>query len=192
MLDLSIFDKEDFHTRLQMAQIDRLRVNKDENIVLIRGFVGGADGRQYTQFNTAMSEAKDLYAKQNIIIDSKMYTNDYVKNIMKWGPTELVDKLLEADAHILQTHLTEGNIGKTASWNVPNILSNLDRLKFHLGNIMGARNNCPVFRQGKKEIYDRLPDYCLPTLIIDLPRESWDSSLDVGTLSSTDKAKIQR
>jgi hypothetical protein len=52
-----------------MAQIEKMRVNKDENVVLIRGFVGGADGRQYTQFNTAMSEAEAYYAKQNIIIN---------------------------------------------------------------------------------------------------------------------------
>jgi hypothetical protein len=190
-MDFSIFNREDFHTKLQIAQIQSLRTN-EEDAILIRGFVGGADGRQYTQFNTAMSEAKAYYAERNIIINCEMYTNDFVKNIMKWGPTELVDKILEGDAHIILTHLTEANIAKTPSWNVPNILANLDRLKFHLGNTMGARNNCPVLRQGKREIYEHLPDYCLPTLIIDLPRESWDSSLNLGTLNSSDINKVSR
>jgi hypothetical protein len=191
-VDFTIFDREDLNTKLQIAQIERLRINQDKNVILIRGFVGGADGRQYTPFNTAMSEVKAHYAKQNIIIKSEMYTNDFVKNIMKWGPTEMIDHILEGDAHVILTHLTEANIGKTASWNVPNILSNFDRLKFHLGNTMGVRNKCPVLRQGKREIYEMLPDYCLPTLIIDLPRESWDPTLDLGTLNSADVAKIRR
>ena len=88
---------------------------------------------------------------------------------LKLGPTEFVSHVLEGDAHLYITHFHEGNIAKTASWNVPNILSNLDRLSHHLGNLMGARNKCPVYRQGKREIYEMLPDHCLPTLFIDLP-----------------------
>ena len=37
-----------------------------------------------------------------------MLTNDEVKNGFKWGPTELIDNILEADAHIMATHFTEG------------------------------------------------------------------------------------
>ena len=132
-----------------------------------------------------MSAAKAHYAAQNITITSEMFINDVVKNVLKWSPTEMTDKILEADAHIMATHFTEGNIAKTASWNVPNILSNLDRLKYHLGNTMGERNRCPVLRQGKREIYARLPEHCLPTLIVDMPMpslEAWNGTLSIDVM----------
>ena len=177
-MDFSIFDKRDISAKIQIAQIENLRINKIDNVILFRGFVGGADGRQYTQFNTAMSRATVHYASKNIIIDSIMYTNDFIKNIMKWGPTELIDHLLEGDAHLCLTHLHEANIAKTASWNIPNILSDLSRLEYHLGNTMGVRNRCPVLRSGKKEIYKMMTDHCLPTLIVELPFDDWNGTLD--------------
>ena len=177
-MDFSIFKKTDLATKFKIAQIERSKINFDDNVVLIRGLLGGADGRQCSAFSAAMSKAKVHYAKQNITIQSDMYLNDTIKNILNWGPTELVDHILQADAHIMVTHFTEGNIAKTASWNVPNILSNLDRLKYHLGNTMGGRNRCPVLRQGKSEIYAMLPDHCLPTLIVDMPmHEGWNLTL---------------
>ena len=183
MLDYSIFHRTDLSTKFKIAQIEKSRINFDDNIVLIRGLLGGSDHRQYAPFNSAMSLAKAHYAKQNIIIKSEMQLNDTVKNILKWSPTDLVDHILEADAHIMATHFTEGNIAKNGSWTVPNILSNLDRLKYHLGNVMGERNSCPVLRQGKKEIYARLPDHCLPTLIIDMPYlEAWDGTVSVAAM----------
>ena len=168
MLDYSIFNKTDLSTRFKIAQIEKFRINFDDDIVLIRGLLGGSDHRQYAPFNSAMSLAKAHYAKQNITIKSEMQINDTVKNVLKWSPTDLIDHVLEADAHIMATHFTEANIAKNGSWTVPNMLSNLDRLKHHLGNTMGDRNGCPVLRQGKKEIYARLPDHCLPTLIVDM------------------------
>ncbi len=187
-MDFSVFSKTDLASRFKIAQMKKTRINFDPNVVLIRGLLGGSDGRQYNQFNTAMSKAQAHYAKQNITITAEMYLNDTVKNILRWGPTELVDNILEADAHIMVTHLTEGNIAKTASWNVRNILSNLDRLQFHLGNTMGDRNRCPVLRQGKKEIYERLPEHTVPTLIIDLPYEAWNE----GMLDANVMDEIQR
>ena len=172
-MDFSIFEKRDLQTKIQVAQIKNLRVNKDDDVILFRGFVGGSDGRQYTHFNEAMAKAKIHYAHQGITLKSEMYINDVVKNSKRWGPTELIDHILEADIHIVSTHLSEGNIAKTASWNIPNILSNLSRLKYQLGNVMGIRNNCPVLRQGKKEIYARMQDYCLPTMVVDLPTDHW-------------------
>ena len=187
-MDFSIFKKTDLSTRFKIVQIEKSKINADDNVVLIRGLIGGSDGRQYSPFNSAMSLVKAHYSEQNITIQSEMLTNDTVKNILKWGPTEMIDNVLEADVHIMATHFTEGNIAKTASWNVPNILSNLDRLKFHLGNTMGNRNQCPVLRQGKKEIYAQLPEYCLPTLIVDTQiDEAWD-----GTISAAVMDEIKR
>ena len=61
---------------------------------------------------------------------------------------------------------------------MPNILNNLDRLKYHLGNLMGEKNSCPVNRQGKREIYDIMSDYCLPTEIIALPMDGLWTGLE--------------
>jgi hypothetical protein len=120
-----------------------------------------------------MARAQDLYGKQGITLISGMYEQDTIKNILKFGPTEFTSHVLQGDVHLYITHFHEGNVAKTGSWNIPNILANVDRLSHHLGNLMGARNKCPIYRQGKKEVYEMLPDHCLPTLIINLPVEDW-------------------
>jgi hypothetical protein len=173
MVDTSIFDSLNISDRIQIAQIRRLRVNKDPSTVLFRGFLGGEGGRQLEEFTRAMTKAQDLYRKQGITVISEMYDQDTIKNVLKLGPREFTTYVLEGDAHLYITHFHEGNIAKTASWNIPNILANVDRLSHHLGNLMGAKNKCPIYRQGKKEVYEMLPDHCLPTLIINLPLENW-------------------
>ncbi len=67
---------------------------------------------------------------------------------------------------------------------MPNILSNLNRLKYHLGNLIDVKNDCPIYRQGKKEVYASISDYCLPTEIINLPLTGW-----TGDLNETEKQK---
>jgi len=172
-LDLSIFERTDLHSRMMIQQIEDYRVNSDQaDIILCRCFVGGS--RQLDEFNTARRRAELFYKNRGIKLIVDIYENDWVKNVLKLNPTELTDRLLEADFHLFITHFHEGSIAKTSSWNMPNILSNLDRLKFHLGNLMGDMNSCPIFRQGKREVYEVLPDYCLPTIMVDLPMTTWD------------------
>ena len=127
------------------------------------------------EFNAAVSRAEIRFKSRNIRLIVRMYCNDYIKNIAKLTPTTLVDRMIEADFHIGITHFHEGNVAKSGAWNIQNILSNVDRLKNHLGNLMGKSNECPIFRQGKREVYEELSDYCLPTLIIELPTAAtWD------------------
>lgn len=64
-MDFSIFKKTDLSTRFKISQIEKSKINVDDNVVLIRGLLGGSDGRQYAQFNSA--------------ITSEMLTNDEVK-----------------------------------------------------------------------------------------------------------------
>jgi hypothetical protein len=52
---------------------------ENDNVVLIRGLLGGSDGRQFAQFISAMSSAKAHYSEQGITIISEMFTNDEVK-----------------------------------------------------------------------------------------------------------------
>ena len=44
MMDFSIFDKSDISTKFKIAQIEKAKINSDENVVLIRGLIGGSDG----------------------------------------------------------------------------------------------------------------------------------------------------
>ena len=81
-MDFSIFKKKnDLSTRFKISQIE------NDNVVLIRGLLGGSDDRQFAQFISAMSSAKAHYSEQGITIISEMFTNDEVKNGLKWGPT---------------------------------------------------------------------------------------------------------
>ena len=178
-MDFSIFDKTDIHTKLQISQFEALRINRDNTRVLCHGYIGGADNRHLVEVTAAMGRAVTYFRnKECITLDYNFYNNDEIKNIKKWGPTETVDHVTKADFHLWTSHFHEGNIGKTPSWNMPNILSNLDRLEYHVGNLMGVKNKCPVLRQGKKEIYEIMKDYCLPTAIINVPTSYWPGRLD--------------
>ena len=187
-LDWSIFEREDITSRLLIKQIEQLRINKDLDTILCRSFIGGSGGRQLDEFNAGISRAQVHFKKRGIKLAVEYLCNDFVKNEARFSPTDLVDRLLEADIHLGITHFHEGNIAKTGAWNIKNVLSNLDRLKYHLGNLMGDSNGCPIFRQGKREVYETLPDYCLPTLIIDLPEKSWNPE---RVISSKDKKRLK-
>jgi hypothetical protein len=179
MIDTSIFDSPNLNDRIQIAQIRHLRINKDPKNVLIRGFTGGKGGRQLEEFTCAMTKAQMLYEKQGYRIISEMHNQDTIKNVCKLTPTAFTDYVLQGDIHLYITHLHEGNVAKSTSWNIPNILANVDRLSHHLGNLMGVKNKCPIYRQGKMEVYEMLQDHCLPTLKIHLPLQNeyvWDET----------------
>ena len=186
-VDDSIFNNTDLYSRIMIRQIEECRINKEIDVILCRCFIGGRDGRQLSEFTAASNRAKLIYESRGIKLLMTFYDQDSIKNIEKWTPTDLTDHLLEADFHIMVTHLHEGNIAKNGSWNIPNILSNLDRLKYHQGNLMGAMNSCPIYRQGKREVYECLQDHCLPTLIVNLPSENWDG---VHPITKEDTAKV--
>jgi hypothetical protein len=178
-MDFSIFDKTDLHTKLQISQFEARRINHDDSTVLCYGFTGGADNRHLSEVTAAMGRAVTHFREnESITLDYTFYNNDEIKNNNKWGPTETIDHITRANFHLWTTHFHEGNIGKTVSWNLPNILSNLDRLEYHLGNLMGAKNRCPILRQGKIEVYEIMNDYCLPTAAINLPLSFWPGHLD--------------
>ena len=186
-LDESIFDCRDLHSRMLISQIEENRINKEVDRVVCRAFIGGRDGRQLVEFNAAVGRAKLYFLDRGIKLDIKLFDQDTIINVLEWTPTELVDRFLEADFHIFITHLHEGSIAKNGSWNMFNILANLDRLKYHLGNLMGSANSCSIYRQGKREVYEKLHDYCLPTITVELPRDTWDN---VNPLSNEDTAKV--
>jgi len=168
------------------------RINKNPKRILIRAFEGAASGRCIELFNAAVRRATEVLNGRGIEVMFESFSSDEVKNGNSWSPTDLVDALLEADIHLLYTHLHEGNIGKTIEWNINNILGNLDRLEFHLGNFMGARTKCHIFRQGKIEIYKLMPDYCLPSVAVTLPALDWTDDGKCDFISSEDMEALEK
>jgi hypothetical protein len=169
-----------------------LRVNKNRNVILIRAFSGSASGRAIEPFFTAIRRATETFRQRNITLQVEIYSNDLIKNVLRWSPCELVDRLLESDVHLLATHLHEGNIGKTIEWNIPNILANVSRLEFHLGNIMADNVYCPVNEQGKIKIYKIMPEYCLPTVSVTLPLLDWVDDVDGAFISAEDMEALKK
>ena len=81
----------------------------------------------------------------------------------------MLSGLLAADIHMVTTHPNQSMIAKRGddSWNMETLLSNYDRLQYHLGVPNGKYIDCPVFTQNKKHLYTKLLelDLCLPTIL---------------------------
>ena len=153
----------------------------EDNIILIRVFLGGSKSVQAEDLEYAIvkvvNKCKDSFG---LTIRVEKFTNDDVRNRLKWSIDDLIDSLLESDIHIISTHVHQGNVSKTDSWNMFNISNNINRLEYHLGIPMGKHIHCPVFTQDKMEIYRYLGDLSDPTIEILLD----------DTVSETDIAKI--
>ena len=88
------------------------------------------------------------FSSRSYLIKIENFTNDRVKNVLRWSVSDLIDSLLAADIHIIRTHVHQGNIAQTENWNMDNILHHINRLEYHLGVPMGKYIQCPVFTQG--------------------------------------------
>jgi hypothetical protein len=167
-MDLSVLNKSDVDSIIKIAEIAALRKRPlEDNYILIRIFIGGMKSVQAEVLEHAIVEVVNK-CKNNFGLNIKVekFTNDDVRNRLKWSINELIDALLESDIHIISTHVHQGNVSKTDSWNMINILSNIDRLEYHLGIPMGKHIRCPVFRQDKMELYKHLDELSAPTIEI--------------------------
>jgi hypothetical protein len=165
--------------------MDDIKINTNLDEILIRGFIGGREGRQSDFIVTAVNDATAFYSKRGIQLHTELYHQDAVKNTLRWSPQELTNKLIEADIHILGAHFHEANIAKTDEWNMWNIWSATDRLEFHLGYPNGQYVHCPNLRGDKYMVNDILgEEYCLPQMKLDLPRTRWDEGF-ISTLNAT-------
>lgn len=191
-MDVSIYYRWDTASLVQVQLMRALRVNKNPNVILIRAFSGAHEGRSSEPFFTAIRRATQTFRERNITLEVEIYSNDRIKNVLRWSPGELVDRLLEADMHLLATHLHEGNIGRTIEWNIPNILANISRLEFHLGNIMADNVHCPVNEQGKIKVYKIMSEYCLPTVSVTLPFLEWVDDADGAFISPEDMDALKK
>lgn len=183
-MDISVFEKSDLESRLRFIEYDAIKKNLVSNKVLIRVMLGGSNGRQNAEVTRALFQVEQNFRlkRPDLTVCIESFTNDQVKNTLKWSVDELITKLIESDVHVVACALHEGNVGKTVKWNIPNILDNLDRLEHHLGAPMGKYIRCPVFRSDKAEVYKHLfsANLCVPTIEISIELESISSlELDI-------------
>ena len=190
-MDTLDFDSRDINVFLARCLHEGLRSNKDPKVVLIHAFLGAVFGEQQTPLSVALDEVKVHYIEsRGIKLAIRALTNDYVKNKLHWTCTELFTWLLSADIHLLPTHLHQGMMGLgglevDGTWNIPNILKNFERLRYHLGTPCGKYIDCPITTQNKMEYYRALQTVglCAPTISVDISRE---------TISPEDILKIIR
>jgi hypothetical protein len=165
--------------------MDDMRINKNLDEILLRGFIGGRAGRQADFIVTAVNDATAFYRSQGIELRAELYHQDAIKNNLGWSPQTFATKLIESDIHLVGAVFHEGNISKTPEWNIWNIWDATDRLEFHLGYPNGHHVHCLNFRGDKYQVNELLgEEYCLPQMKLDLPRASWTDGF-ISTLKFT-------
>jgi hypothetical protein len=174
-MDTSNFDSDNINVFLARVQIDALRENKDPRKVLIRAFLGGVGGEQTGPLNRAYLRVHEAYIARGIKLVLQTFHNDMVKRTYHWTCTELFDHLIAADIHLLPTHLHQGMmaLGGTDTWNILNILRNIERLRYHVGIPSGVYTGNSVGNQDKIRYLEPLEraGLCAPTLAVDLCEE---------------------
>jgi hypothetical protein len=168
----AIFDPPCSVELLDSAVMEALRENSDPKTVVIKSFSGGSDGQQKSVLSLVIESLIVKYKTRGITIVFIEFTNDLIRNVLRLNCTDTFTALLAADIHIIPTHLHQGMLAKggTDTWNMENILQNIERLRYHLGYPCGMHLDCPVFSQNKTMLYDRLfaADLCLPTISVSI------------------------
>ena len=170
-MDLSILDNTDADSLMQLAEIAAIKENRlqsDNKIILIRVFLGGSLAAQVDSLQHALLIVVKQFLKVNVTVKVEYFTNDVVRNTLKWTVYDLIHSLLESDIHLIGTLLHQGNVAKSQYWSMQNISSNIDRLQYHLGIPMGKYIHCPVFRQDKLTLYECLNEFSAPTIGVSL------------------------
>ena len=181
-----MLDNTDTDSLFHMAEIAGMRkkrLQSDNKIILIRVFLGESLAVQVDSLQHALLTVLKNFSKIGITVKVEYFTNDDVRNKLKWTVNELINSLLESDIHLIGTHLHQGNVAKSQYWNMQNISTNIDRLQYHLGIPMGKFIHCPVFRQDKLTLYECLNKFSAPTIGV---------SLNDKKLSDVDLTRITR
>ena len=170
-MDLSVLTLSDIDSVMKRAEVEALKENHDPKRVLIRIYFGADHATQVAPLTAATHRIISLFESRGIEIKVQTFTNNEVKNDLKWSVNELIDCLLAADIHIVSSHIHQGNLTKTALWNITNISSQFERLKYHLGFPMGNSVLCPVLWGDHFTVFDALGDLCPPSIQISLMHE---------------------
>ena len=79
-------------------------------------------------------------------------------------PTELINRLLDSDVHFILSHIHQSLLERNIGWRIDDLMSNLERLKYHKGFPSGEQLSCPVFTQDKYDYISRIAGYSIPTM----------------------------
>jgi len=154
---------------MQITVINKNGAMGQIQLRLIHVFGGGEGGWQIGPFAAACRET--YFAEY---VGDLRFEVMYVSDIKKcnWSPDQFVDWLLEADCHIIITHLHQG----IPQWNIKDILQAMRRLCGHQGFPTGHRLFCPVFTQNKLKYLRLLPSFMhTPTFSIRLSESPGNS-----------------
>ena len=165
--------QQDFSDLVLWDTIERSRLNCNaddrQNKFIVAIFTGGLNGVQVQQFEFALSlviQEFELYynpGKLQIVVVS-ISARDVSNSRMT--PTQLVDKLLESDVHFILSHIHQSILDRHIGWCMDDVLTNLERLKYHAGFPSGEQLSCPVFTQDKYDYISRISGYSIPTMKI--------------------------
>lgn len=150
--------------------IERSRINRGDyrqSKFIIGVFTGGLRGVQVHQFEAALKQVInefELYYNPGKLEISVFYIT--AKDVAKYRmtPTDLVNRLLDSDVHFILSHIHQALIGRNLGWCIDDLLSNLERLKYHKGFPSGEQLSCPVFTQDKYDYITRIAGYSIPTM----------------------------
>jgi hypothetical protein len=165
----SVIDREFSELNL-WETIERSRINRSsqrQRMFIIGVFTGGLRGVQVDQFLEALQlviQEFELYYNPGKLQISVFYISakDVANNRMT--PTQLVDRLLNADVHFILSHIHQSLLNRNIGWRIDDLLTNLERLKFHKGFPCGEQLSCPVFTQDKYQYINQIAGYSIPTM----------------------------
>jgi len=144
--DLKVLDDE--HLVLRNL-ISYKPVNKGKKIMKV--FMGGKEGIQIIPFKAAWSRTNFMTESWTVEYISVTFINE-----SDWTPKDLVDWLLDSHVHVILSHIHQG-IAAYLQWDIEDLKTQLQRLKYHLGFPNLNKLNCPVFLQDKYEYLNKLP-----------------------------------
>ena len=155
-----------------IIDVDGRRRNKDPNKVTGFLSMGSRASRQIEMVTKAIHIVSRKFAAYGICVTVDQVNNDQIKYKFKWTVSNLLDTILEADFHLLPTHVHQAMVWLAGdTWTIPIINRELDRLYWHLGIPMGKYVHCPVWRQDKIKIYQIMSEFMAPTIHLKLSFE---------------------
>jgi hypothetical protein len=110
-------------------------------------------GVQEWSFVGALGEYKKDMEYIGVNIEVTKFDTEHVRKL-HWSPLDLINWLMDADAHIITTHIHQGH----DKWHGSDATEALGILMSHPGFPSGDALMCPVFRQDKRAYLDVLPD----------------------------------
>jgi len=121
--------------------------------IKIAVLASGRDNAQLKCFMTAVDICANMHRLEKPEYD--FITTERVRMEFE-TPTDLIDRVLEADIHFVLGHIHQ-NVIELTEWSAEELYSEFKRLHYHPGWPWGIQLDCPVLTQDK---YDYLTRFC--------------------------------